>query len=168
MASDVPPCPECRQPLKSGGLVLSKRNDDGRMDLSNALAVCQSARLVELGGSTGRALGGLPRAGVVPLTSNADINAHGPLRHWAATDGTHACGWVMPRTSWSELTRRMSAVHSRSGRPRGRRSGGRDLARGADGSVRPAATRSRRDWGGRFYGFSRSPASGNHDPAGRW
>lgn len=30
MTSDVLPCPECRQPLKSGGLVLSKCKDDGR------------------------------------------------------------------------------------------------------------------------------------------
>lgn len=30
MADDAQLCPECSQPLKSGGLVLSKRDDDGR------------------------------------------------------------------------------------------------------------------------------------------
>lgn len=30
MADDALSCPECRQPLKSGGLVLVKRDDDGR------------------------------------------------------------------------------------------------------------------------------------------
>jgi uncharacterized protein YbaR (Trm112 family) len=30
MTSDVLVCPECSQPMKSGGLVLSKREDDGR------------------------------------------------------------------------------------------------------------------------------------------
>ncbi|MZD58044.1 dehydrogenase [Streptomyces sp. SID5606] len=30
MADDVLSCPECRQPLKSGGLVLVTRDDDGR------------------------------------------------------------------------------------------------------------------------------------------
>ncbi|QUW91376.1 dehydrogenase [Streptomyces sp. V17-9] len=30
MADDAPSCPECRQPLKSGGLVLVQRDDDGR------------------------------------------------------------------------------------------------------------------------------------------
>ncbi|WP_240804690.1 hypothetical protein [Streptomyces sp. LRa12] len=35
MADDAQLCPECSQPLKSGGLVLSKRDDDG-------LRVCRS------------------------------------------------------------------------------------------------------------------------------
>jgi hypothetical protein len=30
MTSGVPACPECGQPMKSGGLVLSKREDDDR------------------------------------------------------------------------------------------------------------------------------------------
>ncbi|EHN78880.1 dehydrogenase [Streptomyces coelicoflavus ZG0656] len=30
MTDDALLCPECSQPLKSGGLVLSKRDDDGR------------------------------------------------------------------------------------------------------------------------------------------
>ncbi len=30
MADDAQLCPECSQPLKSGGLVLSKQDDDGR------------------------------------------------------------------------------------------------------------------------------------------
>ncbi|WP_406394499.1 dehydrogenase [Streptomyces sp. NBC_00887] len=30
MTSDAPVCPECRQPLKSGGVVLTRREDDGR------------------------------------------------------------------------------------------------------------------------------------------
>lgn len=30
MADDAPPCPECGQPLKSGGFVLARRDDDGQ------------------------------------------------------------------------------------------------------------------------------------------
>ncbi|ANB08556.1 hypothetical protein SAM40697_4598 [Streptomyces ambofaciens] len=30
MTDDAPACPECSQPLKSGGLVLTKRDEDGR------------------------------------------------------------------------------------------------------------------------------------------
>ncbi|MFF3464888.1 dehydrogenase [Streptomyces sp. NPDC001984] len=30
MTSDAPACPECGQPMKSGGFVLSEREDDGR------------------------------------------------------------------------------------------------------------------------------------------
>ncbi len=30
MTSDAPDCPECRQPMESGGLVLSGREDDNR------------------------------------------------------------------------------------------------------------------------------------------
>lgn len=30
MTSDAPACPECSQPMKSGGLVLSRREDDNR------------------------------------------------------------------------------------------------------------------------------------------
>lgn len=30
MTSDLPACPECGQPMKSGGLVLSQGEDDGR------------------------------------------------------------------------------------------------------------------------------------------
>jgi hypothetical protein len=30
MTNNAPACPECRQALQSGGLVLSKRKDDGR------------------------------------------------------------------------------------------------------------------------------------------
>jgi hypothetical protein len=30
MVDDSPPCPECSQPLKPGGLVLSGRDDDGQ------------------------------------------------------------------------------------------------------------------------------------------
>lgn len=30
MADHAPPCPECNQPLRSGGLVLAGRDDDGR------------------------------------------------------------------------------------------------------------------------------------------
>ncbi|KKD03262.1 hypothetical protein [Streptomyces sp. WM6386] len=30
MSDDVPVCPECSRPMRSGGLVLSQREDDGR------------------------------------------------------------------------------------------------------------------------------------------
>ncbi|ARP74214.1 dehydrogenase [Streptomyces pluripotens] len=30
MTDDTPVCPECDQPMKPGGLVLSRREDDGR------------------------------------------------------------------------------------------------------------------------------------------
>ncbi|MFF9769949.1 dehydrogenase [Streptomyces sp. NPDC014636] len=30
MNNDAPACPECSQPMESGGLVLSEREDDGR------------------------------------------------------------------------------------------------------------------------------------------
>ncbi|MEU4087714.1 dehydrogenase [Streptomyces aureus] len=30
MSDDVPDCPECGRPMRSGGLVLSGREDDGR------------------------------------------------------------------------------------------------------------------------------------------
>ncbi|WP_264087337.1 hypothetical protein [Streptomyces hyderabadensis] len=39
MADDAQLCPECSQPLKSGGLVLSKRDDDGRTGLPVAVAM---------------------------------------------------------------------------------------------------------------------------------
>jgi hypothetical protein len=47
MADDAQFCPECSQPLKSGGLVLSKRDDDGR----RACRLCGGASTGIPGGS---------------------------------------------------------------------------------------------------------------------
>ncbi|RDD89360.1 dehydrogenase [Streptomyces parvulus] len=45
MSSSIPACPECRQPMYSGGLILSKRQDDGRRTCRSlwrcARGVCQ-------------------------------------------------------------------------------------------------------------------------------
>jgi hypothetical protein len=52
-------------------------------DLSIAVDVCRPACPVTLGRPPGRAVASLPGAGTVPLTSNIDINDHGP--RWLPT-----------------------------------------------------------------------------------
>lgn len=71
-----PTCPECGQPMKSGGLVLSRREDGGQRVCRSLWKCAKQHFWWGVGRPDGRAIGVLPSAAGVRLTSNDDINGH--------------------------------------------------------------------------------------------